>query len=702
MTGLKLRIAILTVSVLSFFYYVFIPYFPDGVYYKIKMKSVFSNLNEEFRRLEAGLSKVNSSSELENLQLEFPIVSGLTFVSESDLVSRKDAEGKLLAETLKAGTSRLLFLKPSLVFCLPNLREKKLILAEFREDLFRVSFSGAESMLIPDLKFGSYVEPGKRYDGLNQGRISFLLIDEMNRSQSAVHRIQIGSIPFIGYYYAMPENSYGFLKGILILKPGSEGLFFLFLSVFLAILFLIDLMIRILRIKRNLFTSKEGKEIQEIVGRISKGIDKLQTAKQETLESVEKEKIEEIQTLTSEEVDLDLNNSSISLKEVKREDGPSIFVLPFELKKEGYISPAFLRDPEKFKTHTIVPPEIEKKRSEIFTPELEDLISKVSEPVREKSPSPVEETAKSDSKPMIRSRNLELGPGYMKWLGTLQIRDRRKILEVLDELSYGLESEYSFILKYYTSVFSSLKLFGFSIHYYDRRNGSYSPFVTYGLKERTSENMIFLYDDQYIGKELGTYSCIEITEEKKMDRFFRKKFDPIDLESCISILTIPLSNFGIPFRFFLFFKDSLMEENAQEIENLIFHSLEPVIPAFEEHDRKILGELFRDKRDVVSSRIHLMRIATDGERGLMKSFRMEFHGKDFKKLESLRKKMMSQIFEIIDPEDMCFGIGVGAFGLYTKKDLGERIRSLADQTGNAYDFIVDVYPENGKNLFTYL
>ncbi|WP_061230755.1 hypothetical protein [Leptospira weilii] len=698
MTGLKLRIAILTVSVLSFFYYMLVPYFPDGVYYKIKMKSVFSNLNEELRRLEAGLSKINSSSELENLQLEFPIVSGLKFVAESDLVSRKDAEGKLLAEILKAGTSRLLFLKPSLVLCLPNLKEKKLILAEFKEDLFRVSFSGAESMLIPDLKFGGYVEVGKQYDGLNKGRISFLLIDEMNRSQGAVHRIQIGSVPFIGYYYATPENSYGFLKGILILKPGSEGLFFLFLSGFLAILFLIDLMIRVLRIKRNLFTSKEGKEIQEIVGQISKGIDRLQTAKQKTLELEEKDKVEEIQTLTSEEVDLDLNNPSISLKEVKREDGPSIFVLPFELKKEGYISPAFLRDPEKFKAHTIVPPEIEKKRSEIFTPELEDLISKVREPTREKSLSPVEETAESQSKP----RNMELGPGYMKWLNTLQIRDRRKILEVLDELSYGLESEYSFILKYYTSVFSSLKLFGFSIHYYNRRNGSYSPFVTYGLKERTSENMIFLYDDQYIGKELGTYSHIEITEEKKMDRFFRKKFDPIDLESCISILTIPLSNFGIPFRFFLFFKDPLMEENAQEIENLIFHSLEPVIPAFEEHDRKILGELFRDKRDVVSSRIHLMRIATDGERGLMKSFRIEFHGKDFKKLESLRKKVMSQIFEIIDPEDMCFGIGVGAFGLYTKKDLEERIRSLMDRTENAYDFTVDVYPKSGKNLFTYL
>ncbi|MDI7217728.1 hypothetical protein QMN07_09365 [Leptospira santarosai] len=702
MTGLKLRIAILIVSVLSFFYYTLVPYFPDGVYYKIRMESSFSNLNEELRRLEAGLSGVNSSSELESLQLEFPIVSGLKFFSESDLVSRKDAEGKLLAEILKTGTSRLLFLKPSLVLCLPDLKGKKLILAEFKEDLFRVSFSGAESMLIPDLKFGGYVEPGKQYDDLNRGRISFLLIDEMNRSQSAVHRIQIGSVPFIGYYYAMPENSYGFLKGILILKPGNEGLFFLFLSGFLAILFLIDLTIRILRIKRNLFTNKEGKEIQDIVGRIFKGIAGLQTAKQKVLE--EKDKVEDVQTLTSEEVDLDLNHPSISLKEVKREDGPSIFVLPFELKKEGYISPAFLRDPEKFKTPTTIPPEIEKKRSEIFTSELEDLISKVSEPIRERPSSPIEETVESGSKPepTIRSRNMELGPGYMKWLNTLQIRDRRKILEVLDELSYGLESEHSFILKYYTSVFSSLKLFGFSIHYYDRRNGSYSPFVTCGLKERTSANMIFLYDDQYIGKESGAYSYIDITEEKKMDRFFRKKFDPIDLESCISILTIPLSNFGIPFRFFLFFKDPLMEENAQEIENLIFHSLEPVVPAFEEHDRKILGELFRDKRDVVSSRIHLMRIATDGERGLMKSFRMEFHGKDFKKLESLRKKVMSQVFEFIDPEDMCFGIGVGAFGLYTKKDLEERIRSLADQTGNAYDFIVDVYPKNGKNLFTYL
>ncbi|EMY76805.1 hypothetical protein LEP1GSC060_3202 [Leptospira weilii serovar Ranarum str. ICFT] len=701
MTGLKLRIAILILSALSFFYYILAPYFPDGVYYKYRMNSVFTNLNEEFRRLEIGLGRVHSPSELENLQLEFPIVSGLKFVTESDLASRKDAEGKLLEETLKEGTSRLFSLKPSLVFCLPDPKEKKLILAELREDLFRVSFSGTESILIPDLKFGGYVEPGKQSYGLNRGRISSLLVDEMNRSKSPVNRIQIGSVSFIGYYYATPENSYGFLKGILVLKPGNDGLFFLFLSGFLAVLFLIDLMIRILRIKRNFFTNREGKEIQEIVGRISKGIAALQTAKQNALESAQKDKVEEIQTLTSEEVDFDLKSSPISMKEVKREDGPSIFVLPFELKKEGYVSPAFLRDPQKFKAQTPVPPEIEKKRSEIFTSELQSLISKVNEPTREKPNIPTDKP-RSEPEPDRSSHRMELGPGYMKWLNTLQVRERRKILEVLDELGYGLESEYSFILKYYISVFSGLKLFGFSIHYYDRRNGSYSPFVTHGLRDRTSANMIFLYDDQYIGKESGTYSLIEITDEKKSDRFFRKKFDPIDLESCLSILTIPLSNFGIPFRFFLFFKDPPMEEHAQEIENIVFHSLEPVVPAFEEYDRKILGELFRDKRDVVSSRIHLMRIATDGERGLTKSFRIEFHGKEYNKLESLRKKVMSQISEIIGPEDICFVIGVGAFGLYTKKDLEEQVRSLTDQTGSAYDFIVDVYPENGKNLFMYL
>ncbi|EMJ92864.1 hypothetical protein LEP1GSC198_2772 [Leptospira kirschneri str. JB] len=696
MTGLKLRIAILILSVLSFFYYRFVPYFPDGIYYKNRMNSAFTNLNEELRRLETGLRQINSISELENLQLEFPIVSGLKFATESDLSSRKDPEGKLLKETLKDGTSRLFFLKPSLVFCLPDPEKKKLILAELREDLFRISFSGVESMLIPDLKFGGYAEPG----GFNKGRISFLLIEELSRSEIAVNRIEIGSSPFIGYYYATPENSYGFLKGILILKPGNDGLFFLFLSGFLILLFLIDFMIRILRIKRNFFTHKEGKEIQEIIGQISKRIDALQTAKQKAIESTQKNEVQEIQTLTSEEVDFDLQNVPIPMKEVKQEDGPSIFVLPFELKREGYVSPAFLRDPEKFKEPEPIAPEIEKKRSEIFTPELQDLISKVNEPIREKPNIPI---AKQGIEPEpISADRTELGPGYMKWLNTLPVRERRKILEVLDELRYGLESEYSFILKYYISVFLDLKLSGFAIHYYDRRNGSYNPFVTQGLRERTSGNMIFLYDDQYIGKESGTYSIIEITDERKMDRFFRKKFDPIDLEICTSILTIPLSNFGIPFRFFLFFKDPLTKENAQEIENLIFHSLEPVIPAFEEYDRKILGELFRDKRDVVSSRVHLMRIATDGERGLTRSFKIEFHGKDFKTLESLRKKTMSQISEIIGPEDICFGIGIGAFGLHTRKNLEKQIRSLMDQTGNSYDFVEDIYPENGKNLFIYL
>ncbi|MCG6194902.1 hypothetical protein LFX25_16815 [Leptospira sp. FAT2] len=710
MTGLKLRISILILSILSFFYYMLVPYFPEGVYYKDRINSVFLNLNEEFHRLESGLSNANSPADLESLQLEFPIVSGLKFVTESELSARKDAEGKLLAETLKEGASRLFFLKPSLVFCLPDVENKRLILAQLREDLLRVSFSGTESILIPDLKFGGYVEPGKQVQGLSGDQISSLLIGGINRSKSAVNRIQIGSVPFIGYYYATPENSYGFLKGILILKPGSDGISFLFLSGFLALLFLIDLMIRILRIKKDLFSDHEGKEIQEIVGQISKGVNGLQLAKQKALELAEKDKVEEIRTLTSEEVDFDLKSQPIHLKEVKRENEPSIFVLPFELKGEGYISPAFLRDPDKFKANPVIPPEIEKKRSEIFNSELQSLISKVNEPIQEIPKTSVSaetvvhggQAAHKSEEEARGTHYLELGPGYMKWLASLPIRDRRKILEVLDELGYGLESEYSFILKYYMSVFSSLKLSGFAIHYYDRRNGSYSPFVTYGLKTRTSENMIFLYDDQYIGKESGTYSMIGITEERKTDRFFRKKFDPIDLESCITILTIPLSNFGIPFRFFLFFKDPPTEENAQEIENLIFHSLEPVVPAFEEYDRKILGELFRDKRDVVSSRIHLMRIATDGERGITKSFRVEFHGKDFKKLESLRRKVMTQISEIIGPEDMCFGTGVGAFGLYTRKDLEEQVRSLMDQTGNDYDFVVDVYPENGKNLFTYL
>ncbi|MBM9500817.1 hypothetical protein JWG44_11215 [Leptospira sp. 201903071] len=706
MAGLKLRISLLFLSVFSFFYYLLVPYFPEGVYYKNRINSIFVNFNQELNRLESGLSDVKSTSDLENLQLEFPMVSGLKLITEAELSTRKDPDGKLLAETLKEGASRLFFLKPFLVLCLPVTAEKKLILAELREDSLRVSFSGMESILIPDLKFGGYIEPGKKYYGLSGDQISSLLIGGLNHSENAVNRIQIGTAPFIGYYYATPERTNGFLKGILIIKPGNEGLPFLFLSGFLALLFLIDLMIRILRMKKDLFSVKEGKEIQDLVGQISKGVNGLQLAKQKALELVDKDKHDEIKTLSSEEVDSDLRTLPISLQEVKKEGGTSIFVLPFELKGEGYISPAYLRDPEKFKIHPVISPEIEKKRSEIFNSELETLISKVNEPSAEIPEKPAEpKVIPQEQHPLeepVQGKHLDLGPGYMKWLSSLPIRDRRKILEVLDELGYGLESEYSFILKYYISVFSYLKLTGFAINYYDRRNGSYTPFVTYGLREKTAENMIFLYDDQYIGKESGNYSLIGITEERKNDRFFRKKFDPADLESCISILTIPLSNFGIPFRFFLFYKDPPTEESAQEIENLIFHSLEPVIKAFEDYDRKILGELFRDKRDIVSSRIHLMRIATDGERGVTKSFKVEFHGKDFKKLESDRKKVMSEISEIIGPEDMCFGIGVGAFGIYTRKDLEEQVRSFLDQTGHTYDLTVDVYPANGKNLFTYL
>ncbi len=113
----------------------------------------------------------------------------------------------------------------------------------------------------------------------------------------------------------------------------------------------------------------------------------------------------------------------------------------------------------------------------------------MNEPIREK---PDIQIAKQEIEPEpISTNHTELGPGYMKWLNTLPIRERRKLLEVLDDLRYGLESEISFILNYYISVFLDLNLYGFAIHYYDRRNGSYSPFVTQGLRERTSGNMIF-------------------------------------------------------------------------------------------------------------------------------------------------------------------------------------------------------------------
>ncbi|TGK35990.1 hypothetical protein EHQ12_08030 [Leptospira gomenensis] len=709
MIGLKLRIALLTVSVLSFFYYLFVPYFPEGVYFKSRIHSVFVNFNEELGRLETGIRNTKSFSDQDKIQLEFPSVSGIKSVSESELTGRRDSEGKLLSETLKEGASRLFFLKSSLVLCIPDPTEKRMILAEIREDRLRISFGGTDSILVPDLKFGGYIEPGKQYQGINGDQIASILISDLGRSQNEVTRLTIGKFPFIGYYYAAPENSFSFVKGVLILKPGNEGLGFLFLSGLFAFLFLIDLTVRLLRMRRDLFSDKEGKEIQDIVSHISKGVSGLQTAKQKALELLEKDKSEEIKTLSSEEVDFDLKSAPIILKEVKKE-GSSIFVLPFELKAEGFITPAFLRDPEKFKTSATTSPELERKRSEIFNPELETLIAKVRAPEPSEPSAEPNKTAEVDpfSRPIpepafaASTERLELGPGYRKWLDSLTVRDRRKILEVLDELSYGLESEYSFILKYYISVFSHLKLSGFAIHYYDRRNGSYNPFVTYGLKEKTVENMIFLYDDQYIGKESGEYSLIGITEERKNDRFFRKKFDPADLESCITMLTITLSNFGIPFRFFLLFKDPPSESASQEIENLIFHSLEPVVPSFEKYDRKILGELFRDKRDIVSSRIHMMRISTDGERGITKSYYVEFHGKDYSKLESLRKTAISEIAEFIGPEDMCFGIGVGVFGIYTRKDLESSLRSVLDKLGAAYEFKADFFPKDGKNLFTYL
>ncbi|TGK07368.1 hypothetical protein EHO59_04485 [Leptospira semungkisensis] len=742
MIGFKFRLVLSLAFLFSSMVLWLEPYFPSGIFYKSRLDSVFSSFNKDVLELE----KKIRDSKPEELSIDSSFVPVKTFTTwdpilkiTPDLDFSAEKERLVLTQSWEGKISRLLVLENEPVLFVP-LQEKSIaVLAILDKDRFRISIEDKVEYFVPEPKVGTFSDWEEKGDKADPRRISEELLRSMKDSGTDFKEIRLGEKSYRGYYASYPDDKIGFIQGILLLVPTEPNLFLLLFPIFFGLLLALDLCILIVRRNKAASVYRRS-EISRLIQLLSQRIE------ENAFQQIEAKKMQEVPELVTE--------PEPAVLETRASVSGTFYVLPFDLPQDSFLTPKYLREKRSLEptaseftgsvTIAELPPPVQKKRDSIFTDELAKLVEKV----KTVAPAEIQKIEISDRpkdsgllakalrvtglaeiglkaarglSPQHKSRfflwarawwgirktdpneELPLSDKFKIWLEKQPIREKRKILEVLDEIHQGLDTPTSSLLKYYLTIFSSLHLKSFSIHFYDRRRGAYLPVVSYGLQPYSRQNMIFLYGDQFLGKETGDVSIIDVTEERRNDHFFRKKFDAADLDGVMRIVSFPLFRSGLDFRFFLLFPDPPNNDLADQIRDNVEHSIEPVEDAFLQLEIEQASHAIQDKRDLVQIQFLLLRWATHGERSKCNLYKIRSTGDlEYPILDEWRRKALEKIQPILGSEDYGFGVSPSEIFVLSREERQEELDEILKSVGQPYKIIPLPYPENGKNLYTYI
>lgn len=742
MIGFRLRLLLSLSLLFSVSVYLLEPYFPGGVFYKSRLESAFFSFNKDLSELENRIRE----SEPEELNVSsFPLPLRGFFVWDpslknplsSEFSSEKDRV--LLSQAWEGKTSRFFSLENEPILFVPLYEKSVAVLAVFDKEKFRFSFDGKTEYFVPEPKVGTFQDWEEKGDKTDPRRIAEELLRSLKNQNADFKEFRLGDKLFRGYYGFFPEDKVGYIQGMLLLVPSDSNLFLLFFPVLFAILLVLDLSILLLR-RRNQTGSYKRSDLPRLVRLLSQRIDESAFRQLEEYKSKELIPEQPIETIPSPPT-----------FETKSLSSGTFYVLPFDLPSDTFLTPKYLREvrapyEEKISEPVLVaelPEPVQKKRDSIFTDELARLVEKVKTTSPSVSPIEISDSPKETGllakalratglaeiglkaarglAPQHKSRfflwarawwgirktdpneELPLSEPFRAWLDKQPVREKRKILEVMDEIHQGLDTPISSLLKYYLTIFSSLHLKSFSIHFYDRRRGAYLPVVSYGLNPYSRSNMIFLYGDQFLGEETGEVSIIDVTEDRRNDHFFRKKFDPADLDGIMRIVSFPLFKLGLDFRFFLMFQDPPNNDLAEEIRKNVESSIEPVEDAFLQLEIEQASHTMQDKRDLVQIQFLLLRWATHGERSKCNLYKIRIEGdKDYALIEKWRKSVLEEVQPILGSEDYAFGVSQSEIFVLSRKERIDELKSILEKIGEEYQILPLPYPNNGKNLYTYI
>ncbi len=737
MIGSKLRLVLALSFLFSMMVLLAEPYFPGGIFYKSRLETVFYSFNKDLSDLERKIresepAQLNPGSFSLPLRAIFLWDPALKDTPTSEFSDEKNRF--ILSQAWEGKTSRFLTLENEPILFVPLYEKETAVLAVLDKEKFRISATDKTEYFVPEPKIGSFKDWEEKGNKGDPRRIAEELLRNLKNQNIDFKEIRLGDKLYRGFYGSYPEDKIGLIQGILLLVPSEPNIYLLIFPVIFGLLLLLDLSILLLR-KNKAGSIYKHSELPILVNLLSQRIE------QSAFKQVEAAKLGSIPEHITERPAL----------ETKPSASGTFYVLPFDLPADSFLTPKFLREPrtelelerENFVSVAELPLPVQKKRDSIFTEELARLVDKV------KTSSPeIPEIEISDRPrdtgllakalrvtglaeiglkaarglaPQHKSRfflwarawwgirrtdpnqELPLSEKFRTWLDVQPIREKRKILEVLDEIHQGLDNPVSSLLKYYLTIFSSLHVKSFSIHFYDRRRGAYLPVVSYGMQPYSRTNMIFLYGDQFLGKETGDLSIIDVTEERRNDHFFRKKFDPADLDGVMRIISFPLFRSGLDFRFFLLFPDPPNNDLAEEIRDNVENSIEPVEDAFLQLEIEQASHAIQDKRDLVQIQFLLLRWATHGERSKCNLYKLRImKDRDYFLVEKWRKSVLEAVQPNLGSEDYAFGVSPSEIFVLSREEIKNELEEILNRLGQEYQIIPLPYPDNGKNLYTYI
>ncbi|MGJ4745470.1 hypothetical protein ACQV5M_03835 [Leptospira sp. SA-E8] len=745
MIGFKFRLILALSFIFSVSVLLLEPYFPSGIFYKSRLESVFSSFNKEILELEKKIRE-SDPEELDANNLFLPVRNFLSWdpnlKNTPNLEFSGDKERYLLSQAWEGKTSRFLSLENEPVLFVPLYAKSVAVLTVLDKEKFKISLDDKIEYFVPEPRLGTFQDWEEKGDKTDPRKISEEVLKSMKDGGNDFKEIRLGDKLYRAYYAFYPEEKIGFIQGILLLVPYERNIFLILFPVFFGLLLVLDA--SILLVRKNKSSSSYAKsDVSKLIQTLSKRIEETNFNQVEAAKLPELPDVPEIVTIPP-------------VLETKPNASGTFYVLPFDLPGDSFLTPKYLRE-KKEPIHlereaasapsavsvVEMPEALQKKRDSIFTDELARLVEKVKTTSPEIPQIEISDRPKDSGllakalrvtglaeiglkaarglAPQHKSRfflwarawwgirktdpneELPLSEKFRGWLDKQPIREKRKILEVLDEIHQGLDTPISSLLKYYLTIFSSLHLKSFSIHFYDRRRGAYLPVVSYGLQPYSRQNMIFLYGDQFLGKEVGDVSIIDVTEERRNDHFFRKKFDSADLDGVMRIVSFPLFRSGLDFRFFLMFPDPPNNDLAEQIKENVENSIEPVEDAFLQLEIEQASHAIQDKRDLVQIQFLLLRWATHGERSRCNLYKIKCTGDlDYTSIDKWRKEVLEEVQPRLGAEDYGFGVSPSEIFVLSREERESELRMILDSIGKEYKITPLPYPENGKNLYTYI
>lgn len=359
------------------------------------------------------------------------------------------------------------------------------------------------------------------------------------------------------------------------------------------------------------------------------------------------------------------------------------FILPFDIAEQMFIAPAFLRRGGVSFSVNSPDERISQKRESIFTEELKEIVEDVRNRPNTQGQTRVPE---------------------IDWVENLPDRERRKLLETLDRL-YLEETELKECLEdYFTSLLSQSKCSGFAIHLYVQPEGCFIPMASAGIDPETQINMVFLFEDKFLENEKGkNYVLLNLHGELREDIFFTKKFTDRDLNRFTSVLSYSLESADLPYRVFMFYTEIPDEITIEKNRELVFGALEPLKPFLDETALERNWPPNRDKRDLLASQIHLLKMATHG--GHDPCYIQKYHLLVDNPLQ-IATDSVCELFEDIrssfGEEDSLFRSSAVDFVVLSQKDLSQAIGLRIEKRGWKYEYQSQHFSDHGHKLFLYL